>query len=407
MYLCQIIGFGPAALGLFIAADRDSSLGELLDGGLKVVDKGSPIQQWNGMDYHIEANSASIDFVSGINQNGLFSECLKSKSATTLKEAGQDRISLRISSEFLLEVARTAHSLISSNPNCDLETNRQISKIVKMKDGTYTTWDSKNQLVAQSETVTIAIGANADRPPMERDCFPDASDKLCLSCEDILRDTSRDTLQKFIENKSSILIRGGSHSAFSTADYILSIAEGKLEKDQITIVHRHRVRQWFADADQAGGVEALHSGDWPDLKNKDTGEINKFTGLRGRAKKLYEDIVSGREKKVNLVPLDATEIVSEKARNAQVIVDATGYVARQIIIEDEARNQIPLDWQGGNVLKDPQTREVMSNGRPLTGLYALGLGFADPGVDGPQVGINFFHGPCSTAIVSQILSTSS
>ncbi|WP_339389157.1 hypothetical protein, partial [Vibrio caribbeanicus] len=59
----QIIGFGPAALGLFVAADREHRLFEFLDAGNHIHERPPSLHHWRTMKYYIHINSTTGEFL--------------------------------------------------------------------------------------------------------------------------------------------------------------------------------------------------------------------------------------------------------------------------------------------------------------------------------------------------------
>ena len=78
--LLQVVGFGPASLGLPVSADRLGIIETLLREGMLFVDSHCcwrDIEE-SRLDYLIPSNSIGADFISGIYPFGTFAASLQS-----------------------------------------------------------------------------------------------------------------------------------------------------------------------------------------------------------------------------------------------------------------------------------------------------------------------------------------
>lgn len=76
-------------------------------------------------------------------------------------------------------------------------------------------------------------------------------------------------------------------------------------------------------------------------KNKD-GYIYSFTGLRGDAKQLYDDVKSGREKRVTFIKAVTPELQKSHVEKADIVIWACGYQTNHIKIYDVSKKELVL-----------------------------------------------------------------
>jgi len=213
-----------------------------------------------------------------------------------------------------------------------------------------------------------------------------------------------------------VVIIGGSHSAFSVAWSLLygsppnlpvapamasspakpaggeasPVAGGGVtfRAKDITILHRSKVRLMFASVEAAS--QAGYGGFDPDTDVSAQGRVNPFSGLRYDAKKLFQAVKQGLERRVVLERMGATGPPLDKVKqspqvkllldNAVAIVIATGFETHEVPIRDPDGGLVPLlrDARTGQAMVDEQGRLQRADGRPLAALYGAGLGHGQP-----------------------------
>lgn len=77
------------------------------------------------------------------------------------------------------------------------------------------------------------------------------------------------------------------------------------------------------------------------FKNKN-GYLYSFTGLRGDAKNLYQDIVNGKEKRVQLVKAESWDDQQKYLEAADYVIIACGYQTNKISIKTTNGKEIKL-----------------------------------------------------------------
>lgn len=76
--LVQIVGFGPACVGIFITAERLGVLAKLLAKGVYIYESKSGPNECDSLNYQIPSNSPIKDFLLGIQSDGIFADVMAS-----------------------------------------------------------------------------------------------------------------------------------------------------------------------------------------------------------------------------------------------------------------------------------------------------------------------------------------
>jgi hypothetical protein len=374
MTLVQVIGFGAAALGLPIAADRTGRLAGLLRRGCVFMDGREP-DEWTSLGYDIPSNSAGADFLSCIHPAGAFAGALHTPQARALAAAGARPVSLLTASAFLQDLADRVARHAGA-----VRFGRRVDHIVVDAGGVFHSRDAAGRTLARSARAVLAVGA-APRPAVDGSVTSDA----------FLRGHCVARCKAAVAEGHRIWIVGGSHSAFSVAGMVLREWGDELGPGQVWIDARSRVHLY---------AECAQATDAADIVDPGTGEVNRFRGLRGPARDLYRAIAAGDERRVLL-----TEgRTAHPADRPELMISARGYVARPV----------PVRTETGESLVDPADPAVDLDGRvldrrtgtPVPGLFALGLGYRHLAPDGtaryPRAALNIFHGEASDRILAAL-----
>ena len=102
-YDTQVVGFGPSALGLFLAADRRGLADGLLERGVLVVERARSRRaaQDARLPFIIQSNSPASDFLGGIDRLHRYAAVRGCASTTVLSRAGRSTVPLRDVGQFL------------------------------------------------------------------------------------------------------------------------------------------------------------------------------------------------------------------------------------------------------------------------------------------------------------------
>lgn len=390
----QCIGFGPAALGIFVAADRLGLVDQLLETGVYIHEKLDSIEQWDCLNYQIRSNSPFIDFISGIRPDGIFSSALNSKNFQNLFNKKSEMVCLSEVSVFLKYMLTIVINKIQSSESSQVIWSSDIQQ-VNTRDGFRVS--NQNHHVFFSEHLLLSSGAK-NRSLNNSDILA-RHDVLHLSSDDVLRGLHIETLRSAFEQTRTIIILGGSHSGFSTVHYLLESFPERSKNKNVHLISKNEIAQWQCD-----DSPPKHHPE----EEKRSRENNRFSGLRGDARQTYRNIKSGLEKRVNMLIGKSlheflSELQSEQPGGAPVLINATGYESRIPEFINASNITFKPDSHNGNVTKQASTQEIKYLGKPIHNLYGLGLGFSDMSDDGPKVGINLYHGEAAEKILKNVV----
>ncbi len=382
-------------MGLFVAADRQNRLDRLLSGGLVVHERVESLSHWQSLNYQIEANSPARDFVAGIRPDGCFASCLAASPVRHWLEDGRSPPPLEDVSAFLRSMAARVADLQQQHPALKLQWGSSIQSVH---------WDGQTFLTrsgacppVRSNQLLLACGA---RPSMVDVSHADASsDAPRVNADAVLRGQAAGDIERALRKGAPIAILGAAHSAFSVVCFLLQRYGDRIPEQGLRVVLGHRpVTLWWPSPAAATSLCAS------DRVDPHTGEVNKFNGLRGAARRMYLSIRNGIEKRAVLVQEAGAPAAPEGVWTPVALtICAAGYTANAPSITVANGHGIRLDVYRGIVCKDGPTGQLMSEGKPIAGMFGLGIGFADRQGDTFEVGVNFFHGPSADKVLHRIL----
>ena len=152
----------------------------------------------------------------------------------------------------------------------------------------------------------------------------------------------------------------------------------------ITILHRSPVRVFYASKREAD------SDNYKDFAHTNRhGQVHAFAGLRGDAKRFFNNVVRGQETRVRLCQIRSgggRSLIARCFDDAHVIIWATGYRSREVPVYDATGAQIFLKTAQGQVEVDKLGRVLCASacfkGTPeiLPNMYGSGHGYGLPAV---------------------------
>ncbi|MDH5729542.1 MAG: hypothetical protein OEZ58_11165 [Gammaproteobacteria bacterium] len=386
----QLIGFGPAALGIFVTADRMGAIDELIRRGIVIHERLDSIEQWDCINYRIRSNSPLKDFLQGIRPDGIFKQCISS-SFKNLTEQENETIYLNDISEFLKKMVRVVIEKINQSNISNVVWSSQVDHI-SIENGFSVFNDDQREL--NSKHLLLACGSS-NKPLLPEHVSRKYPTKVIPS-DSVLRGNSDHILADWLGKDQPIIILGGAHSAFSTVCYLLEHFSYLSNSQKLHLVSRREVLEW--EISEHGGKT-----------NSDNKVIlNRFSGLRGDAKDMFQKIKNGKEKRVKLNIGTKMEVLLDrlfdKSSSFQpLVINATGYQSRVPWLVGKNNVKFKPDMFNGNIAKLRETQELTYQGEPIPKLYGLGLGYSDVGKDGTEVGINLYHGRAAENILNNVL----
>ena len=397
----HILGFGPAAVGFFVAADRLGRLQDLLREGVVVHEAQGDLHSLlrTGITYDIPSNSYARDFIEGIAPDGVFATIHDSPLVQMFRNLDRDPVPLTMVATLIHAMRQVIVRILSEQANCGVRFGDETEQITCRKD--WVRLKNRAGHVDQARTAIVATGSAPVIPTHQR-IAAYANLLPLLHAEELLRPGGLKQLPKAARQ---FVVIGGSHSAFSVAN---KIATGALiDNLRITIVHREPIRRMFLSQDDARlageRFDPLHD------VCPTSGREFRFQGLYTRSKDLFEQISAGQHKAISLHKLAHNEAFEDVLADADTAIACTGYAPRLPIIHHNDGCALEVGQNGGAVWVNHEGRLCDNDGQPLMRLYALGLGFGrkqdafgEPSYKGAPVGLNFFQGPDGAAICRHI-----
>lgn len=400
----QVVGFGPAAQGLLIAADRLNLIDSVLSDVHFIDSRGADqITRDVGLNYNITSNSPANEFLNSISRSGIYRDIFEHQSAINILISKTGVIPLTLVSELLSIIAKKNIQLLTGNSSGrSLLFNTKVTSMVRNIDGTYTTYDDFGAPILTSDYVVLANGASQDKGFFHKlgQSFKDIDlgKKHLVQSDDFLSANGIDHVNEINQGEiKKICIFGGSHSAFSCLNYLFDRIKN-IDSFDISVIHKSDIKEYK----KLSVVEPFSEGAGNDHDgDDDQTQVNRFSGLRANALEIYREIKSGNYD-VELVRLDSPE--AERVLNdADVVINATGYITNVMKIHDTLTNSIIASPNDDQISVDNQCRVVDRNREILPNVYGIGLGYTRLTSAGVRrVGINLFHGQDAELIVTGI-----
>ncbi|MEU3523140.1 FAD/NAD(P)-binding protein [Streptomyces sp. NPDC038707] len=399
--LVQVIGFGPATLGLPLAADRMGELSSLATHGMTFVDRafGPGVLRTSRFPFLIESNSPARDFVAGVDPAGRFGEVLDRPAGRKLVEQGERQVPLQHVGEYLADLADEITGWLDGTAG-GISYGREVRRVRRNADGTFTSLCTAGRPVLRSHAVVLATGATEDTA---RHGVP--GDRLVPSARLLAGDL--DQVGHAVRAGRPVVVVGGSHSGFAAVGLMLARYGGAVRPGQITVVHREIALSFPGVAELAAAGPLAGT---PPMKRpvvcRETGAVNRFSGLRGAARQLCLAVLARAEARVRLCPAGTAE-ARRAIAGAAVVVHSSGYRGTAPEMVEADGTPVPLEREHGCITVGEACRVLGPKG-PLAGVYGLGIGFArrDAGSE-RRVGINVFHGQDAEDIVTSLLTRAS
>lgn len=387
-----IVGGGPAGLALLLAAHRTGELSSLLDGGVAVVEQSQCLGSGSIGGYAINSDSSGRTFV----------DCLLGPDDTELTrladhpltrplaDAGDGAVALRDAGRFLRLVGEAVGRIVAAHPASSVLTTHHATSVTQVAGG----WSVQIRDLATGAERTlltrhVALATGAQQPAERLAAETVAGVNLVQRCADRLLQSGDVLSAGGLEHVAGLLagkpeprvvIVGGSTSAASVAHALLHrMHQVQFGADGIVLLHRRELRVYYPDR-----ASALMEGytEWTeDDVCPISGKVFRFAGFRLDARELVMQArgIGGRrpEPRIRLRRLGADDAGAVRLIDgADVVVAALGYRPRALPVHGQDGRPITLLSQTGpqKPLVDNQCRVLDGGGRPVPGLFGIGLG---------------------------------
>lgn len=392
----QVVGFGPAALGLLVAADRLGVLQDLLDCGVTFLERASTREEAQGsrFPWKIVSNSVAKDFVGFVSPSGAFAPCLQTSHARYMIERSSKQVWLPTVGDFVNDIAGRVEYLCRGSFLSGVRYGASVARVTR-NTGLFTTFDSEGMPLVTSQTIIFATGAEEQNAAGAMSSIQGIASNKVLAGQ-----TER--VYRALRSERNVVVVGSAHSAFGVVDMLLRRFEGPIGTGQLVVACRSKVKTYFASC-----REALDNGctPTPDMVCPETGAIHRWDGLRGRAADLYCAIQRGEEKRVALWQESHDSGPLDGLTSGDVMISATGYRSRIIELTDDCLGRLEVETNNHRARVDSLCRIIVRGGGYLPNAFGIGLGYPRSDCNGgPKVGLNCFFGPDSAVIVRQLLA---
>ena len=429
-----IIGGGPAGIGLLVAASNSGQLPRLFARGVTVLERGADLGAGELGEYDINSDSHADSFLRCLDE-GLgerFPELLAHSAARALQDYRGRAAPLPLIADFVAAIARAFQSFAAGVGQPILTGTQALAAtrtaddrwavhVRRVRDGTETDLVSRH--------LAVATGAEPSSVDLRRlrvaghAVWPRHKGKLVLS-RAVLATVGLRVARRLLTNTRNpcVAIIGGSHSALSAANALLSLSPGvNWTRGSIVILHRRPLRPTYQTPELAR-ADGFHAFQDDDICPK-TGRVFPLSGFCSDSRDVLLAIMGlgrrMREDRIHLMDVThcAARGVAGTLERADLIVAATGYRPRALPLFDHHGRRIALasEESGGPAMVDDQSRVLDRTGRPVPGVFGIGLsaGFplagthGDPSFDGRANGLALWHGEIGTAIVRAVLEEQS
>jgi hypothetical protein len=389
-----IIGAGPAGTGPLVYGAWSGRLGELLDRGVAVIERGSSIGPGRLERYVINSNSTGATFLEclehGVSDAWLTTAANSAARAQVLPHR-DSVLPLSTASALLRDIGTDLRRACESSGSSQVLLDTQAVSVKILSQSTFeielrgaagapASITANRVLFATGGEAQVARGAGSLLMQSCRDHGVDAL-PMMITSEELLTESGRTGAERWLEAYDSprIVVVGGAHSAMSSVWLLLermAVAE-RLAPGAITLLHRSPLAVFYESASEAraDGFDAFTAAD---VGAK--GQVFPIAGLRGDAKQLYRRIVgldAAREPRVRLLPLpsDAAGCAALPIdwRELALVVFANGYSLPQVPLRTRKGSAVPLYGHFTERYVDQRSRLLDAFGAPLPGLFATGF----------------------------------
>ncbi len=415
-----IIGGGPAGTGTILKAMKDNSFEEYADGGIALVESSSDLLVGSITKFLVESDTLSdvfLECTQGSTNNYLPLAQLQNEITEIKKYAGSP-IPLNALHTFLQSLGKLIENFFATNVQCKLFLRTTAQKIVIKKNNEFDVFLNNGSIISAKHLI-IATGGISVNGLQDEFNFRDGIDlkahsKKTINAHDIIQGKSNDLIAK-MRSKSKIIILGGSHSAFSVADYLIK-ANKNLKDNSVHIWANTKPKLFYLSKEDA------QIDQYDDFTESDicpiTHRVFRLAGLRMNGRQLYRKmLVLGDEeieKRVtfNLISNQAHKL-NEELKSADLIIHALGYRFNMVDTYNESHD--PIYYYGSTSFHwvNDHCNLLNEQGQLIPNLFGVGLasGFipkanagGEPSFTGQTNGLWYYQNKAAELILNNILN---
>ena len=387
-----IVGGGPAGLAPLLAAHRTGGLGALLDDGVVLVERSERLGAGSIGGYAINSDSSGRTFVDCLlgDEETELTRLAGHPLTRRLADAGDGAVALRDAGQFLRLVGEAMGRIVAGHPASSVLAAHHATSATRTPGG----WRVHVRDLATGAERTlltrhVVLATGAEQPAARLAAETVAGVNLVHRCAgrllqsgEVLSAGGLAQVAALLAGKPDprVVVVGGSTSAAAVAHALLHrLPSVRFGAGGITLLHRRALRVYYPDR-----ASALADGyaEWTeDDVCPVSGKVFRFAGFRLDARELVMQArgIGGRPPapRVRLHRLGADDAGAVRLLDeADLVVAALGYRPRALPVRNHDGQPITLLSQTGpqQPLVDSQCRVLDGNGRPVPGLFGIGLG---------------------------------
>ncbi|ATY31999.1 DegT/DnrJ/EryC1/StrS family aminotransferase [Sphingomonas psychrotolerans] len=392
VHAALIVGGGPAGTALLTAASKSDALVRLAEAGLAVVERDAVLGRGEIGTYAITSDSTAETFLTAVKGNGHAGIAAlegHSSGQEVAMHAGKLGVPLARTTPFLEATGAELAAIVAGRggivaTRSEVVEARRVDGIWAARVRNLVTGDVR---VMRAKKLVIATGgyqtrANIYAEKVAGAALGDLAGERLMSGDEFLRIGGLDALRARIAGVPApqIAILGGSTSALAAAALILKAAPAlPLGAGALALYHRRPLRPFYPS------VEAARADGFRDFGPQDicpvSGFVYRLAGFRLEARELVLRMlgVGGRAPDPRMALRQIGELedaaVRAEIEGADVVIGALGYRPRALPLFDVDGNRITLaaDAPGRPRLVDQQCRVIDMEGRPVPGVFGIGL----------------------------------
>lgn len=430
-----ILGAGPAGTGPLVCAIQKHRLGQLLDSGVAILDRGSHIGRGTIGQYVINSDTLGRVFLECLDgqEQGVLKDVLTSPARQALEAYRGTAAPLKLVGEYMAELGVALRSVLETHPKSRFFPYTEAQSIHLLPGGGFRTrvlsHDSNQVTDFYSASLVTALGGKQDvERTLHSEIIPGLSPshyaKKTFLTNVALTDQGVAEIEKRLRSSPNrkVVIIGASHSTFSSAWMLLNKVQVEFGTGDITILHGNKLKLYY-DSPAAAHAEGYDDFDQRDLCTL-TGRVYRLGGLRFDSAELLKRIWGMRpenpETRIQLVKLDRTGQnnpldVKALLDEAAVIIPAFGYRPNLVPLYDTEGHEVELLCQGATPylpLVDEACRVLDSASQPIPNMYGIGLASGyiikgdlggEPSFTGQTNGLWLYQNGIGEIILNQIL----
>lgn len=420
-----IIGGGPAGTGPLLKALKDGSFAGLQEEGIAVIEDSPGLLYGSLTSYKINSDTVLDAFLECL--DGSFSQYIDpsqfAEEIDYVRGYKGRSIQLRSLHSYFTRLGESLAKLLD-HPRCRVFLNKRAERVVKKADGSFEVYLEGSDEPLLTRKLIMATGGKPVSGKNEEACYAEkvalgAYRQKTLHSDEIINGSADDFLTAQLQQKAEVVILGGSHSAFSSACYLLEqMRETGFSPGAIRIYGKALPKIFFATREEA------QQNNYSDFTDDDfcpvTKRLYRLAGLRMDGRALYMRMLGmlpgETENRVEFrLYEDDAEELEAALENAGLVIRAFGYTFNAVPLYDENGKRIPFLGETTGRWVNRSCQLLDSENRQIPGLYGIGLasGFIPSGelggessFSGQTNGIWYYQNVLGDIILQQILSTS-